>query len=177
MFTNFIHTQLPSRDSQPSIIREAVQHHSPQTMIIDEISTESDASAVLNVRQRGLQVIAATQGQTIADAIRSPSVSMIAGGIHKVVLSADEARQRGLQETVVLQRRQPAAFDILVEMCSRHHWIVHTNFTRDIDLCLRQEAMSVQERKVVMRQCPDGKDGTEFPQVIVTEIAATYLLR
>ena len=177
MLSILIDIKLPSRDTQPSIIRETVQNHSPQTMIVDEISTEADASAILSIRQRGLQVIAAAQGQTIADLIRNPSLAAIAGGIRNVVLSETEARQRGMRETSALQRSQPAAFDILIEMRSRHHWIVHTNLTRSIDSCLRQEAIGVQERKVVMRQLSGCEDGAEFLQVIVTDMAATYLLR
>ena len=80
----------------------------------------------------------------------------------------------GFMGSAVGQRTRPAAFDILVEMHDRYRWIVHTDFTRSIDLCLQKEAFSVQERRVVMKEV--SKDSKEVPQVMVQDLVVLYPL-
>eukprot|EP00057_Strongylocentrotus_purpuratus_P015698 XP_011670172.1 PREDICTED: uncharacterized protein LOC579939 [Strongylocentrotus purpuratus] len=163
--------QLPDRDSQPNMIREIVRNHSPHTLVIDEVVTEADAAAVHATRERGIQVISAAPGQTLQDVILNPKLRHLFGGIHNMAMSHPG---QGITGHTIMQRTQPAAFDILVEMYDRHRWIVHTDFTRSIDLCLQKVQVGVQERRVFLKEV--SKDSQGIPQVLVRDLFVMYPL-
>nr|XP_054751863.1 uncharacterized protein LOC129257538 [Lytechinus pictus]XP_054751864.1 uncharacterized protein LOC129257538 [Lytechinus pictus] len=164
--------QIPGRGSQSDMIKEVVRNHSPLTLVIDEVATEADAAAVLATRQRGIQVIAAVPGQTLQDVILNPNLKHLSGAIQNMVFG--HPGQQVVAGRTAMQRTQPAAFDILVEMYDRYRWIVHTDFTRAIDLCLQRVPVGVQERRVFMKKISEDTKGV--PQVVVKNLVVTYPL-
>ena len=43
----------------------AVENHTPQVVIVDEIGTEKEAAAARTISQRGVQMIATAHGHTL----------------------------------------------------------------------------------------------------------------
>ncbi|XP_041460019.1 uncharacterized protein LOC121411388 [Lytechinus variegatus] len=164
--------QIPGWGSQSNMIKEVVRNHSPLTLVIDEVATEADAAAVLATRQRGIQVIAAVPGQTLQDVILNPNLKHLSGAIQNMVFG--HPGQQVVAGHTAMQRTQPAAFDILVEMYDRYRWIVHMDFTRAIDLCLQRVPVGVQERRVFMKEISEDTKGV--PQVVVKNLVVTYPL-
>lgn len=130
---------------QHEVMIEAVENHNPEVIVIDEIGRELEAQAARTIAERGVQLIGTAHGQTLDNLMLNPTLSDLIGGIESVTLSDEEARRRGTQK-VVLERRSPPTFDVLIELQSRHRLIVHEDVAAAIDAVLRGRPLAVEQR-------------------------------
>lgn len=124
----------PSR--QHEVMIEAVENHSPEVIVIDEIGRELEAMAARTIAERGVQLIGTAHGNSLENLLLNPTLSDLVGGIESVTLSDEEARRRGTQKTV-LERRSPPTFDVLVEIQHRNVLAVHRDVAAAVDALLR----------------------------------------
>jgi stage III sporulation protein SpoIIIAA len=128
--------QVATPSMQHEVMIEAVENHSPQVIVIDEIGRELEAMAARTIAERGVQLIGTAHGNTLENLLLNPTLSDLVGGIESVTLSDEEARRRGTQKTV-LERRSPPTFDILVEIQTRDQMAVHRDVAPAVDALLR----------------------------------------
>jgi len=121
---------------QHEVMIEAVENHSPEVIVIDEIGRELEAAAARTIAERGVQLIGTAHGNTLDNLLLNPTLSDLVGGIESVTLSDEEARRRGTQKTV-LERRAPPTFDVLIEIQTRDRLVVHTDVALAVDALLR----------------------------------------
>ena len=93
--------QVPSPEKQKDVMIEAVENHTPQVIIVDEIGNEEEAMASRTIAERGVMLIATAHGNTLENLIKNPTLSDLVGGVNSVTLSDDEARRRSTQKTVL----------------------------------------------------------------------------
>jgi len=129
--------QVPTTDLQHKVMLEAVENHTPQIIIIDEISTELEVLATRMITEKGVQLVGTTHGNCLENLIKNPSLSDLIGGIQYVTLSDEEAKRRGTQKTI-LERKAYPAFEILIEINNPTSWIIHENVKISVDRLLRQ---------------------------------------
>merc|ERR1711935_493481 len=79
--------QVPKTDLQYKIMLEAIENHTPQVIIIDEIGTEVEALATRTIAEKGVQLIGTTHGNCLENLIKNPSLSDLIGGIQYVTIS------------------------------------------------------------------------------------------
>ena len=159
--------QVPESNLQHKVMKEAYQNHRPDIVIIDEISSLEEAKESLNMRLKGIQLIAGVQGQTISDILQNSDLSLVTGGITE---SAIVGNQGG--KTARL-RTGPVVFDILIEMLDRERWMIHWDFGSTIDALLPggNRSVGVEERKVVkLREDDSGL----VSQVLAVQVLAEY---
>ncbi len=130
---------------QHEVMIEAVENHNPEVIVIDEIGRELEAMAARTIAERGVQLIGTAHGQTLDNLLLNPTLSDLIGGIESVTLSDEEARRRGTQK-VVLERRAPPTFDVLVELQTRHRLVVHEDVAAAVDAHLRGRPLPVEVR-------------------------------
>ncbi len=130
---------------QHEVMIEAVENHNPEVIIIDEIGRELEAQAARTIAERGVQLIGTAHGQTLDNLLLNPTLSDLIGGIESVTLSDEEARRRGTQK-VVLERRSPPTFDVLVELQTRHALVLHEDVAAAVDARLRGRPLPVEVR-------------------------------
>lgn len=128
--------QVPSPELQHHVMIEAVENHTPQVIIIDEIGRLEEAEAARTIAERGVQLIGTAHGNTLDNLLVNPTLADLVGGIDSVTLSDEEARRRNTQKTV-LERRSPPTFGILVEIQDRNTVAVHHNVGQSVDDLLR----------------------------------------
>ncbi len=121
---------------QHEVMIEAVENHNPEVIIIDEIGRESEAQAARTIAERGVQLIGTAHGQTIGNLLMNPTLSDLIGGIESVTLSDEEAKRRGTQK-VVLERRSPPTFDVLIEIKQRNQVVVYQDVAEAVDALVR----------------------------------------
>jgi stage III sporulation protein SpoIIIAA len=121
---------------QHEVMIEAVENHSPEVIVIDEIGRELEAAAARTIAERGVQLIGTAHGNTLDNLLLNPTLSDLVGGIESVTLSDEEARRRGTQKTV-LERRAPPTFDVLIEIQTRDRLVVHPDVALAVDAMLR----------------------------------------
>ncbi len=128
--------QVPRPELQHQIMIEAVENHTPEVIVIDEIGTALEALAARTIAERGVQLIGTAHGNTLTNLMQNPTLSDLIGGIESVTLSDEEARRRGTQKTV-LERRAPPTFGSLVEIQTFDRVAVHEDIASTVDALLR----------------------------------------
>jgi stage III sporulation protein SpoIIIAA len=128
--------QVPRPELQHQVMIEAVENHTPEVIVIDEIGTSLEALAARTIAERGVQLIGTAHGNALANLMQNPTLSDLIGGIESVTLSDEEARRRGTQKTV-LERRAPPTFEALVEIQSFDRVAVHEDIASTVDALLR----------------------------------------
>jgi stage III sporulation protein SpoIIIAA len=139
--------QVSRPELQHHVMIEAVENHTPEVIVIDEIGTELEALAARTIAERGVQLVGTAHGNQLENLIKNPTLSDLVGGIQAVTLGDDEARRRASQKTV-LERKAPPTFTIAVEMQERDRWVVHESVADVVDNLLRGRQPTPQVRTV-----------------------------
>ena len=126
---------------------EAVENHTPEVIVVDEIGTEAEAQAARTIAERGVMLIATAHGNTLENLIKNPTLSDLVGGIQSVTLGDDEAKRRASQKTVLEREKQPT-FDIVIEIIDRNTLAVYKNTSEAVDYILRGWPIRPEIRKV-----------------------------
>lgn len=128
--------QVSHPNLQHAVMIEAVENHTPEVIVIDEIGTEQEASAARTIAERGVQLIGTAHGNALENLLKNPTLVDLIGGIQTVTLGDDEARRRGTQKTV-LERSASPTFEICVEIIDRQTLAIHKNVAESVDQLLR----------------------------------------
>lgn len=144
--------QVPNGKRQHEIMKEAVENHMPQAIIIDEISDIQETEAARTIAQRGVQLIATAHGSKLGELMQNPPLSGLIGGIRSVQIGDSLMRQRGLDRKTILERQFPPVFDVVVELISFDEVCVHMNMATTVDAVLNGNEV----RGEVRRLMPDG---------------------
>ena len=139
--------QVPQPEFQKDIMIEAVENHTPEVIVVDEIGTEPEAQAARTIAERGVMLIATAHGNCLESLIKNPTLSDLVGGIQSVTLGDDEAKRRASQKTVLEREKQPT-FDIVIEILDRNTLAVYKNTSEAVDYILRGWPIRPEIRKV-----------------------------
>jgi stage III sporulation protein SpoIIIAA len=137
--------QVPSPELQHQIMIEAVENHTPEVIVIDEIGREEEAIAARTIAERGVQLIGTAHGNQLDNLMMNPTLSDLVGGINSVTLSDEEARRRGTQKSV-LERKAPPTFDVVIEIQERNTFNIHLDVTAAVDALLRGYPLTGEKR-------------------------------
>lgn len=91
--------QVAQPELQKDIMIEAVENHTPEVIVVDEIGTEPEAQAARTIAERGVMLIATAHGNCLESLIKNPTLSDLVGGIQSVTLGDDEAKRRASQNS------------------------------------------------------------------------------
>ena len=139
--------QVSQPQFQKDIMIEAVENHTPEVIVVDEIGTEEEAQAARTIAERGVMLIATAHGNSLESLIKNPTLSDLVGGIQSVTLGDDEARRRSTQKTVLEREKQPT-FDIVIEILDRNTLAVYKDTAEAVDYILRGWPVRPEIRKV-----------------------------
>ncbi len=156
--------QVSQPEFQKDIMIEAVENHTPEVIVVDEIGTELEVQAARTIAERGVMLIATAHGNTLDNLIKNPAMSDLVGGVSSVTLGDDEAKHRGSQKTVLEREKQPT-FDIVIEIIDRNTLAVYKDTAEAVDCILRGWPVTPEIRKVDREY--------DFKKPIKTEIEKT----
>lgn len=139
--------QVKQPEFQKDIMIEAVENHTPEVIVVDEIGTEAEAQAARTIAERGVMLIATAHGNTLESLIKNPTLSDLVGSIQSVTLGDDEAKRRGSQKTVLEREKQPT-FDIVIEIIDRNTLAIYKDTAEAVDYILRGWPIRPEIRKV-----------------------------
>lgn len=139
--------QVANRERQKETMIEAVQNHTPEVIVIDEIGTQDEALASRTIAERGVILIATAHGHTLENLIKNPMLSDLIGGIQTVTLGDEEAKRRSSQKTIQ-ERAQKPTFDICIEIRDRNTLAVYPDVAEAVDHLLRGWTLFPEIRKV-----------------------------
>jgi stage III sporulation protein SpoIIIAA len=130
--------RLQVTDRQALSMLEAVENHTPNTIIVDEIRDREEAMAAKTIGERGVQLIATCHGRTFFDVVKNPVLAPVLGGISSVTLKDDTAKAAGSNKNV-LERESFPTFDVAIELTAFDEIAVYVNLEESIDALLRKE--------------------------------------
>lgn len=139
--------QVSQPEFQKDVMIEAVENHTPEVIVVDEIGTELEAQAARTIAERGVMLIATAHGNTLENLIKNPTMSDLVGGVSSVTLGDDEAKHRGSQKTILEREKQPT-FDIVIEIIDRNTLAVYKDTAEAVDYILRGWPITPEIRKV-----------------------------
>ena len=139
--------QVLSPEIQDKVMIEAVENHTPQVIVVDEIGTEMESKAARTIAERGVQLIGTAHGDDFVNVLKNPTLSDLLGGIQSVILGDEEAKMRGTQKTV-LERKSHPTFDYIVEIKHRYSVSVYKDVAKVVDLYLRGEEYQPEIRQL-----------------------------
>ena len=155
--------QVRQPEYQKDIMIEAVENHTPEVIVVDEIGTEAEAQAARTIAERGVMLIATAHGNSLESLIKNPTLSDLVGGIQSVTLGDDEAKRRSSQKTVLEREKQPT-FDIVIEILDRNTLAVYKDTAEAVDYILRGWPIRPEIRKVEKTYEPEKQE--KAPNVI-----------
>ncbi|MEK9726944.1 MAG: R3H domain-containing nucleic acid-binding protein [Candidatus Margulisiibacteriota bacterium] len=139
--------QVMSPEIQDKVMIEAVENHTPQVIVVDEIGTEMEAKAARTIAERGVQLIGTAHGDDFVNVLKNPTLSDLLGGIQSVILGDEEAKMRGTQKTI-LERKAHPTFDFIVEIKHRNAVSIYKDVAKVVDLYLRGEEYQPELRQL-----------------------------
>ncbi len=139
--------QVSQPEKQKDIMIEAVENHTPQVIVVDEIGTEEEAAAARTIAERGVMLIATAHGNMLENLIKNPTLSDLVGGVSSVTLGDDEARRRATQKTILEREKQPT-FDVVIEIVDRETLAVYPDVSTAVDYILRGWPIQPEIRKI-----------------------------
>ena len=143
--------QVAKTELQHQVMIEAVENHTPEVIIIDEIGTELEVLAARTIAEKGVQLVGTTHGNCLDNLIKNPSLVDLIGGIQYVTLSDDEAKNRGTQKSI-LERKAYPAFEIIIEINHQNSWTIHEDVKNSVDLFLRGNSTIGQIRQFYLNE-------------------------
>ena len=155
--------QVKQPEFQKDVMIEAVENHTPEVIVVDEIGTEAEAQAARTIAERGVMLIATAHGNSLESLIKNPTLSDLVGGIQSVTLGDDEAKRRASQKTVLEREKQPT-FDIVIEIIDRNTLAVYKNAAEAVDYILRGWPIRPEIRKVDKDYSQNVQNNVEEPK-------------
>ena len=115
---------------------EAVENHTPEVIIIDEIGSQKEAETAQTIGERGIQLIATAHGYFLLNLLKNPTLSQLVGGLEYVTLGDEEAKKRNSKKTII-ERKGLSTFEIIIELKANNFWIIYENSELAIDRILK----------------------------------------
>mmetsp|Transcript_99341 Transcript_99341/g.170994 ORF Transcript_99341/g.170994 Transcript_99341/m.170994 type:complete len:965 (-) Transcript_99341:622-3516(-) len=159
---------VPTLDEQAAVLIEAVQNHTPNVILCDEIGRTQEVAAAQTIRQRGPQLIASARGEDLRSLVRNRSLNGLVGGTQLVLLGdicvQELAELDGrLPSKVQVERTGAPVFDVVVELNpdDPSSCLVVPDVAKAVDQILRDKPYQAQVR----RRHPDDGITIELVQV------------
>ena len=130
---------------QHEVMIEAVENHSPQLVVVDELSSRRECDAARTIIGRGCALIATVHGNTLLQLMNDPERNLLLGGVASVTLSDREARERG-EEKQTRRRVSPPVFGAALELRGYSNWILHDNIEKAVDAYLANKPFPASHR-------------------------------
>lgn len=151
--------QVTNPTKQHTVMIEAVENHTPEVIVIDEISNAADVAAARTIAQRGVQLIATAHGNHLENIMNNPTLSGLVGGLQPVVLGDDEAKRRNSSKSV-LERAHDPTFTSVAEIIDFDTIAIHRDTATAVDsLLLKNPIPPVVRRKSDLRPMRVYLDG------------------
>lgn len=161
--------QVPIGKTQFELMIEAVENHTPDVIIVDEISGKEEVEAARTITERGVQLIATAHGNTLENIIHNPALNDLIGGIEAVTLGDEEAKKRATQKTI-LERRSLPTFAAVCEIKDLNSVNVFTDVAQSVDMYLSSKVLYPEHRYLD----EDGKVVIEEPDLDFEKVEQHY---
>jgi stage III sporulation protein SpoIIIAA len=137
--------KVPLSKNQEKIMIEAIQNHTPDILIIDEIGTQFEVFATKECSQRGILLYASAHGE-VKTLEKNQTVVGLVGGIESVIMS--DKNMGNSKQKIQRRLKYKPLFDVIVEFNkdNRCEWLVYHNVEILMEQILKGEEVEVEIR-------------------------------
>lgn len=143
---------VPKLEEQATVLIEAVQNHTPDAIIVDEIGRPLEVDAARTVKERGVRILGSAHGN-LRSLVKNAMLNQMVGGVENVTVGDAEARRRqgatgGEFSKLCPQRVGPPVFDVAIELKPGYFnkWHVVPDVAKAVDCILSGRTYPVQVR-------------------------------
>ncbi|CAM9127917.1 unnamed protein product [Laminaria digitata] len=157
---------VPNKADQHRVMIEALQNHTPQTIVVDEISNNLEAKACLDIKARGVRVVASAHGDLLS-LLRNPNLNAVLGGTTNVTVG-DKAADKNRGNKVLTQRAGAPVFDMVIEIKRGEvgAWSIIRNVAIAVDALLEGGSYEVERRSRTDRGSESENKDSDSEDVI-----------
>lgn len=141
---------VPFHKQQFEIMLEALENHTPQVIIIDEISHIKEAQASKTIAERGVQLLATAHGNTLENILNNDPLKPLVGTIKDQTMTDEYYRRTGQKSR--LERIMPPTFTKIIELHGFDEVAIYHNVAEATD-CILEGGYVTPE---IRRATPDG---------------------
>lgn len=136
-----------NKDHQHRVMIEALQNHTPQTIVVDEISNSLEAKACMDIKARGVRIVASAHGD-LQSLLSNPTMNTLVGGKENITLGDSLAQKTNRGQKVLIQRAGSPTFDTVIELQRGkvNTWTIIQNVGLAVDDILENRPYGVQRR-------------------------------
>eukprot|EP00392_Amoebophrya_sp_AT5.2_P018068 g18530.t1 len=146
---------VPALEKQAGVLIEAVQNHTPDVIICDEIGRLSEVEAVQTVKERGVRCVASAHG-CLKSLVQNSLLNGLVGGVETATVGDAQARKLeksrgGVFSKVVQNRMGAVVFEVVVELCPENldEWVV----IKDVGMAVDAILAGREYKREVRRRC------------------------
>jgi stage III sporulation protein SpoIIIAA len=105
---------VPPKKKQQDLMLQAVQSHSADVAVVDEIGTQEQAEAACTIAEKGFHLLASVHGRSLADVIHNKQVNAILGNQQSVTFSYNQAQgeDNALQKRIGDETSFPVCYSV-----------------------------------------------------------------
>lgn len=144
---------VPDLPAQARVMVEALQNHTPDVIVVDEIGRSPEVEAARTVKQRGVRLFGSAHGD-LRSLVKNAPLRGLIGGVTTVTLGDEEAKRSNQGSKQRAERGGAPVFDVVIEITAGefNSWRVVTDVAAAVDAILRGDKYDYQHR---IRR-PDG---------------------
>eukprot|EP00904_Undaria_pinnatifida_P009091 jgi/Undpi1/5311/HiC_scaffold_2.g00592.m1 len=149
---------VPNKKDQHRVMTEALQNHTPRTIVVDEISDDKEACACLDIKERGVRVVASAHGD-FRSILKNPKLNTLVGGKTTVTVGDGLAKKNGGNK-VQTQRAGAPIFDTIIELKRGdvNEWRIIRDVGAAVDALLSGGSYEVERRtRLTQDSMPEHK--------------------
>jgi len=135
-------------DGQNVAMLEALENHTPDIIVADEVSTREQAMTAKTIVMRGVRVVCTCHGSSLADVVANEQLNFLVGGIQSAAIGDSSAQFKKDGQKFISQRQGSPVCNIAVELRSQGHFLVHRNVADSVDHILEGVCPRVEVRVV-----------------------------
>ncbi|KAJ3166409.1 hypothetical protein HDU88_003277 [Geranomyces variabilis] len=129
------------------IPRRCLRNHGADVVVVDEIGGADKASMVLDLKSRGVTVIATCHGG-LAEVLKSKALGRLLGGVTSSTIGDEQAQSLLEFNKKHYEREGDSVFDTVVELAALRRWVIHHDVEAAIDACLSSAEAYVEIREL-----------------------------
>ncbi|KNH04102.1 R3H domain-containing protein [Perkinsela sp. CCAP 1560/4] len=130
------------RSCQNNVLLQAVQNHSPEIVVVDELAKPAECDGICTIIERGCRVLCSVHGESIASVMHNKQLSRLLGGAQSAILSAREKATNNCERKVVVERMNSVPFQFVLELTGKMsgEGVLYADPARAVDM-IRKSGM------------------------------------
>jgi stage III sporulation protein SpoIIIAA len=135
--------------SQGEAMIEAVENHTPETIIVDELSDRDQALAARSIAMRGVRLVATVHGDSLDRLMKNPPIKQLLGVFATVTLSDSLMMKNSKDKKSVIEQVEPPSFDAVVVIRQPGEIEVYLDAQETVHALLENKNVTPEVRRMV----------------------------